>query len=309
MTILCIEGEAAANRWRNALRRELPNVDVRIWPDAGARDKVEMVLLWDELDVLAELPALRAAVILGAGVDHLFKPGVTFPNHLQVARLVDPSITSQMIEYVTLAVLARTRRWDEYRTLQRERRYEELPASVPADVTIGILGLGALGSACARTLGGIGYRVCGWGRTAREVEGVTCFHGADGLKDILGQSDILVCLLPLTADTRDILNSRLFAAMKDGAYLINAARGGHLVEPDLIAAIDGGKLAGATLDVQRSEPMKPDHPFWNHLGIKITPHIATLTSPDYCASQVAENYRRLKAGKPMVNAIDPGRQY
>ena len=309
MAILCIESEAAARRWRAALERAIPGADVLAWPEAGQRDDIEMVLLWDELDALASLPNLKAAVILGAGVDHLFRTGVAFPRHLQVARLVDPSITSQMIEYVTLAVLVRTRHWDRYRDLQQAKKYEEIPAAVPADVTIGILGLGVLGDAVARTLAGIGYRVLGWSRSQRRIDGVQCFSGGDGLTRIAGQSDILVCLLPLTSDTRDMLNTNLFARMKKGASLINAGRGGHLVEEDLLAAIETGQLAGATLDVQRTEPMPADHPFWHHPAIRITPHIATLTSPEFCAAQVAENYRRLKAGQPLANAIDPARQY
>ena len=309
MAILCIESAAAAARWRDALRREIPDLDVRIHPDSGRREEIEMVLLWDELDVLATLPNLKAAIILGAGVDHLFRPGVEFPKHLQVARLVDPSITGQMIEYVTLAVLARTRHWDRYRDQQREHRYEEIATSVPADVTVGILGLGALGAAVARTLAGIGYRVCGWSRSPRTIDGIECASGSDGLAAIAGQSDILVCLLPLTAETRDILNRSLFAKARRGAYLINAARGGHLVEEDLLAAIEAGELSGATLDVQRTEPMPPDHPFWDHPAIRITPHIATITSPEYCAAQVADNYRRMTSGAPLANRIDPTRQY
>lgn len=309
MTILCIESEATARRWRAALETAIPGLDVRAWPEAGRREDIEMVLLWDELDVLVSLPNLKAAVILGAGVDHLFRPGVVFPRHIQVARLVDPSITSQMIEFVTLAVLARTRHWDRYRDQQQAKKYEEIPAAVPADVTIGILGLGVLGEAVARTLAGIGYRVSGWSRSQRQIGGIRCLSGNDGLTPLANESDILVCLLPLTADTQDMLNKNLFARMKKGAYLINAARGGHLVEEDLLAAIEANQLSGAMLDVQRTEPMPDDHPFWHHPAIRITPHIATLTSPEFCAAQVAENYRRLKAGRPLANAIDPARQY
>jgi len=309
MTILCIESEATARRWRTALETAIPGLDVRAWPEAGRREDIEMVLLWDELDVLASLPNLKAAVILGAGVDHLFRPGVVFPRHIQVVRLVDPSITSQMIEFVTLAVLARTRHWDRYRDQQQAKKYEEIPTAVPADVTIGILGLGVLGEAVARTLAGIGYRVSGWSRSQRQIGGIRCLSGNDGLTALVNESDILVCLLPLTADTHDMLNKNLFARMKRGAYLINAARGGHLVEEDLLAAIEADQLSGAMLDVQRTEPMPADHPFWHHPAIRITPHIATLTSPEFCAAQVAENYRRLIAGRPLANAIDPARQY
>jgi len=309
MAILCIESEELAIRWQGALLRENSDLDIRLWPETGQRGDIDMVLLWDEIDYLADLPNLKAAVILGAGVDHLFGSDVPIPKHLQVVRLIDPSITSQMIEYVTIAVLTWTRHWDTYRDLQRARRYEELPAAVPADVTIGILGLGMLGAAVARSLASIGYRVCGWSRTAREVDGITCLNGTAGLPSLLEQSDIVVCLLPLTMDTERILNAQMFAGMKQGAYLINAARGGHLIEEDLIAAIDSGRLAGATLDVQRNEPMAPDDPLWDHPKIRITPHIATITSPEYSAPEVVENYRRLMAGEQLHNIIDVDRQY
>ncbi len=309
MAILCIEDDEIADRWRDALRRENAELDVRSWPEIGRAEDIDMVLLWDEFGCLGDLPNLKAAVILGAGVDHLFAPTVAIPEHLKIIRLIDPSITGQMIEYVTLCVVTWTRDWDDYRQFQRERRYEELPARVPADVTIGVLGLGRLGGAVAQTLAGIGYRVGGWSSSPRDLEGIECFSGEDGLTRLFQQSDIIVCLLPLTAETEGILNADLFNSAKEGAYLINAARGGHLVEEDLIIAVDSGRLSGATLDVQREEPMAPEHPFWDHPKIKITPHIATITSPEYAAPDVAENYRRLKVGEPLLNVIDVERQY
>ena len=158
-------------------------------------------------------------------------------------------------------------------------------------------------------LAAMGYRVCGWSRRARAMEGVSCFSGPGGLAAMAGGCDILVCLLPLTAETADILNGRLFDAMKPGAWLINAARGGHLVEADLLAGLDDGRLAGATLDVQRDEPMGADHPFWDHPKVVVTPHIASITSPEHSAAQVADNYARLRSGRALRHVVDVERRY
>lgn len=309
MAVLCIEDMMIAKRWRVALQAEIPDLDVRIWPDVGDPADIEMALFWDELEPLNQLPNLKIAVVLGAGADHLFEPELEIPERLSIVRLIDPSIIGQMVEYVVMTVTIQNRRWNDYQEMVGRKDYEELDAPVPCDVTIGVLGLGEIGKRAARSLAMIGYRVVGWSRSPRRIEGVTCFHGDDGLHRLLEASNVVVCLLPLTNATRNILNAGFFAAMKRGAYLINAARGGHLVESDLIAAIDSGHLSGATLDVQRSEPPSHDHPFWNHSKIVITPHIASITSPEHSAAPVAENYRRFRAGEPLLNVIDTRRQY
>ena len=314
MAILVIEEAEIAARWREALVGEDAELDVRVWPQAGRADEIEMALLWDELAPLAGLPSLKAVVVLGAGVDHLFAGAGAVPAGVRVVRLIDPSIAAQVVEYVAMAVTARVRRWDDYRAMQRRRACDELAVPVPGDVSIGVLGLGEIGGRAARVLAAMGYRVRGWSRRAREIEGVACFSGCEfdgpgGLAAMVGGCDIVICLLPLTAETADILDGRLFDAMKPGAWLINAARGGHLVEADLLAALDDGRLAGATLDVQREEPMGADHPFWDHPQVVVTPHIASTTWPEHSAGQVVDNYRRLRSGQALRHAVDVERRY
>lgn len=214
-----------------------------------------------------------------------------------------------MTEWVLLAVMTHTRRWDDYRELQRAHRYEELSVPVPGEVTVGILGLGTLGRRAAEVLTRVGFRVCGWSRSPKSIDSVRCHHGKDGLDALLAESDIVVCMLPLTDETNGLLSQRLFERMKPGAYLINAARGGHLVEDDLLSAVEGGQLSGATLDVQAQEPLPDDHPFWDHPRVRLTPHIATFSYPRFCAEAIAANYRRLLAGQPLHDVIDLNRQY
>ena len=309
MAILCIEEAEEAKRWQSALKRELPDADIRIWPDVGEPKDIRMVVLWDEVDQINALPNLQAAVILGAGIEHLLPHVESIPAAVKIIRLVDKSITSQMLEWVTLAVLTRTRFWDEYRDLQRHKRYEELVPPAPSEVTVGIMGLGVLGRETAQLLAAIGYTVMGWSRSAKMMDGIECFHGRDHLATMLSVCDIAICMLPLTRETEGLIDRNFFAAMKSGAYFINAARGAHVVEADLLDALESGDLSGATLDVHTEEPMSEEHPFWDHPKIKITPHIATFTFPRFCAAQVAENYRRLNAGTELLNVIDMSRQY
>ena len=309
MAILILEDIDEASSWKQALSIYLPKVDIRVSFDEGDPADINALIIWDNFAVLPSLINLRMLVVLGAGVDHLFESGVTIPKSVQVCRLVNPSITSQMVEWVTLAVLVQNRSWDEYRKLQRQKQYTELTVSHPSQTNIGILGLGTLGREVALTLKKIGYRVKGWSNSPKVIDQVQCFYGIDGLSSLLSEVDMLICMLPLTEQTRGILNSDLFAKLKTGTYLINAGRGAHLVEEDLLAAVDSGQISGATLDVQSIEPLPQDHPFWDHTQIKITPHIATVTFAEEGAEEVAENYVRLSSGKDLSNVIDLDRQY
>ena len=309
MAILILEDIDEASSWKQALSTYLPKVDIRVSLDEGDPADINALIIWDNFAVLPSLINLRMLAVLGAGVDHLFESGVTIPKSVQVCRLVNPSITSQMVEWVTLAVLVQNRSWDEYRKLQRQKQYTELTVSHPSQTNIGILGLGTLGREVALTLKKIGYRVKGWSNSPKVIDQVQCFYGIDGLSSLLSEVDMLICMLPLTEQTRGILNSDLFAKLKTGTYLINAGRGAHLVEEDLLAAVDSGQISGATLDVQSIEPLPQDHPFWDHTQIKITPHIATVTFAEEGAEEVAENYLRLSSGKDLSNVIDLDRQY
>ena len=311
MALLYMSDGTQGEEWRELMGAEIPGIDFRIHPDTGNPADIEMTLIWRyALDELKTFPNLKLIASLGAGVDHLVgEDRHHLPDGMPIVRLVDPYMTAQMTEWCLMAVLNHNRHWDAYRKLHGERNYEEIVARPPADLTIGILGLGELGCDLAAVLARVGYRVKGWSRSAKEIDGIACYHGADRLAEFLSHCDIVVCLLPLTAETTGILNARTFSQMKPGAYIVNAARGGHIVEPDLITAIDAGHIAGATLDVQQTEPMPDVHPFWYHPRIMTFPHVAAITIAHSCAPQIAENYRRMKDGRPYLNLVDLDRGY
>ncbi len=196
-----------------------------------------------------------------------------------------------------------------YEVLQAERRWRMLEAFDPAETTVGVLGLGALGGDTAEKLAALGFRVRGWSRAPREIAGIESFAGPGALAGMLGACDMVCCLLPLTGATRGILDAAAFAAMKPGAYLVNTARGEHVVEADLVAALDAGQLSGATLDVFAAEPLPAHSPLWDHPRVTVTPHVSAVTLARSCADQIADNYKRLLDGHPLINAVDPAREY
>ncbi|HEY1299971.1 MAG TPA: glyoxylate/hydroxypyruvate reductase A, partial [Stellaceae bacterium] len=197
----------------------------------------------------------------------------------------------------------------DYRAQQEGQVWRELDQKNAGERPVGILGFGEIGQAAARKLAALGFPVAGWTRRPREVDGFRTYSGAGGLAEILAGSEILVCLLPLTAETEGILCARTFAALPKGAGLVNAGRGAHLVEADLIPALDAGQLSAAALDVFREEPLPPEHPFWRHPRILVTPHIAGSTNPETAALIVLENIRRFEEGRPLLNRVDPARGY
>lgn len=310
MAMLYMSHWSDGDHWAELMRREIPDIDFRIHPEVGDPAEIETVLVWRyKLDELAGFPNLKLICSLGAGVDHLLGERDKLPAGVPICRLVDPSMNRQMAEWCLMAMLNHQRHWEAYRRHQRERRYEEIPARAPEHTTVGIMGLGVLGGHLARVCRTLGYHVRGWSRSAKQIEGISCFHGDDRLEDFLGACDFVVCLLPLTAQTDGILDARTLAWMKPGAYIVNGARGRHIVDADLIAAIDRGHIAGAAVDVQRVEPMPDDHPFWFHPRIVCFPHVAAITIAESVVPQIAENYRRMRAGRPLLNLVDLERGY
>lgn len=307
-TLLFRSPSDPAAAWITALRRHDPGLDIRVWPDTGAVEDIEYALIWASPDgFLHELPALRVVFSLGAGVDHLMGPEV--PEGVDLVRMVDPALTEGMIEYVIYQVLRRHRHMADYERQQSAAEWRIHPQARPGERRIGLLGLGELGGACARTLSGLGFDVAGWARSSHELPGVTAVSGDDGLDWLLGRSDIVICLLPLTETTRGILNGALFARMPPGSTLINAARGQHLVEEDLLIALGEGRPGHAVLDAFRDEPLPPDHVFWHHPHVTVTPHIASLTNPETSAEAVARGIRADRAGEPIPHRVDRGRGY
>lgn len=307
MAVLIIAPGLKVDWWAQELRKQNPALDVRLWPDAGAHEDIEYALAWKPpAGALAAYPKLKAVFSLGAGVDHLLVDP-DFPGHARISRVVDPYLTAGMVEYVVLHVLRYHKNQPALDAQQRERIWDDRAQELKQadERRIGILGLGELGAAAATALVALGFDVAGWSRSAREIAGVSCFHGEAGLNALLPRSDILVCLLPLTPATEGILCADLFARLPEGACLINAARGGHLIEEDLIPALASGQLDHATLDVFRTEPLPDTHPFWNHPRITVTPHNASITDPRSVARQIADGIAAVERGDALPNAVDP----
>jgi glyoxylate/hydroxypyruvate reductase A len=287
----------------------LPRHEIRYWPDIGDKSAIEYALVWQpEPGLLASLPNLKLIVGLGAGVDHLLRD-TALPRHLPIVRLVDPYMTDAMSEYVVLQVLRLHRQDLDYAAQQHARVWAERDQKNAAERAVGILGFGTLGQDAGTKLRSLGFNVAGWSRGQREVPGFHIFSGAAGFDALLARSEILVCLLPLTAETAGILNAATFARLPRGAGLVNAGRGAHLVEEDLIPALDSGQLSGAALDVFREEPLPPGHPFWRHPRIIVTPHIAAETHPPTAAPIIRDAIRCFEAGLPVANRVDLARGY
>jgi glyoxylate/hydroxypyruvate reductase A len=309
MSMLFLAPELNPRSWTKHLRRQDPDLDLRVWPEVGTREDVLFVLSWRHpLGELNTFPRLKCIASLGFGVDHILRDPA-LPAGVTVTRVVDAGMVEAMSAYLLTAVLTHIR---QFRLYHRDQARGIWKARIPKDhrrVRVGIMGLGHLGSDAARKLRGLGLPVFGWSRTAKRIEGVTALAGDEAREDFLARADILICLLPLTPATQGILNRRTFSALPAGAYLINAARGEHLVEEDLLAALDSGHLSGACLDVFRQEPLPESHPFWRHPLVTVTPHVASLTFPGAVAPQIVANYHRVRAGQPPLHAVDLSRGY
>ncbi len=309
MAILYCSTWSAPGPWREAFRALDPDIDFRVWPESGPVEEIDYALAWHHAPgSLMAYPRLKAIFSLGAGVEKLLRDR-ELPPGVPIIRMVDPALTAGMTEYVLLHVLRYHRRQPELEALQRRAEWVELENPPAWERRIGILGLGVLGSDAAAKLVGLGFQVAGWSRRPKEIVGVASFSGEAGLGPLLARSEILVCLLPLTGATQGILNARTLAQLPRGACLINAARGGHVVEGDLLAALDAGQIAHATLDVVSEEPLPAFHPFWRHPRVTLTPHVASLTWPPTAARHILTNIQACESGRPMSPVVDLEREY
>ena len=295
--------------WRERFAALLPELPIVTLGEPFDRRAVHYVASWKHPEgSLAGLPNLAAIFSLGAGVDHLFTDS-RLPQ-APIARVIDPDLTTRMSEYVVMHCLMQLRQQRRYERQQREKSWDDDRRQPAArEVRVGVMGLGELGQDAARKLQVIGFDVAGWSRSPKDLPGITCFDGRGGLDALLGRSRILICLLPLTPETDGILNANLFSKLPKGAFLINAARGGHMVEEDLIPALESGRLAHATLDVFREEPLPGDHPFWDHSQITVTPHNAAITDPRSVVIQILEDIGRHQRGEALSNQVDTGLGY
>ncbi len=259
--------------------------------------------------LLKSLTGLKAVLSLGAGVDG-FLGDPDFPADVPLVRFIDPTLSQEMAQYVVLHVLLHHRQQRLLDEAQRARQWRQtlLPRRT-SETRIGILGLGEIGNVCADHLLRLGFALSGWSRARRSLAGVRSYAGDEERDTFLAQSDVLVCLLPLTPETRGVLNARLFATLPKGAYVINVARGGHLVDDDLIQALDSGHLSGAALDVFHSEPLPPSSPLWSHPRIIVTPHVAAISDPAAGVQSVLDSIARLERGSVPAGLVDLHRGY
>lgn len=311
--LLAVTGWDVAE-WEAHLRALAPERDIRVWPDrVGDPADIAYACVWKAPPgVLATLPNLQAIFSLGAGVDHL-TADTSLPD-VPIVRIVDRDLTLRMTEYIVLHVLMIHRRQHLYDRQQRERVWRDHDQPAANDVAVGVMGLGALGGAAAKALQQIGFNVAGWSRTRRHIAGIASFHGPSGLDAFLARTEILVVLLPLTSATEGILNLDLFGKLRrsgalGGAHLINAGRGHLQIDDDIVAALDRGLLASATLDVFPVEPLPPGSPLWTHPRVTITPHNAATSNAKALTDNVMRQIARIEAGLALQHVVERRRGY
>ncbi|MDP9014981.1 MAG: glyoxylate/hydroxypyruvate reductase A [Pseudomonadota bacterium] len=298
----------SSEQWRKALAEHFEDLRFSTAADLGNPDEVDIAIVWTLPEGgLERFVNLRAILSLGAGINQLDPSRL--PPRVPLARLVDPSLTRTMVDYAKTAVYRYHRRFHEFERLSRRSEWKYIPPTLTRSTSIGLLGLGELGRAIAGALRAEGFDVRGWSRTPKHLDDIQTYTGGGGLAAMLAVSDIVINVLPLTDDTRHILCRELFSHFRKGACLINMGRGLHLVEADLLQAIDDDIIADATLDVATVEPIPLAHPFWDHPRILVTPHVAGFCMPDTASKAVADNIRRAMAGEPLLNQVDLTRGY
>jgi glyoxylate/hydroxypyruvate reductase len=306
MRITFYSPAAKAAPWLDGLRAALPGAVVEEWRP-GAPQADHAVVWSPPQQFFDEQPALKGIFNMGAGVDALLK--LRLPPGALLVRIDDGGMAVQMAEYVSYWVIRWFREFDAFAADIDRGTWSFRKPLLREDFPVGVMGLGVLGERVARTLTQFDLPVLGWSRTPKDIPGVRCHAGAAQFDEFLAGTRILVCLLPLTGETQDIMNARTLARLRPGGYVINVARGAHLVDADLIALLDNGHLAGAALDVFRTEPLPAEHPFWRHPKIAVTPHMSARTLRDESIAQISGKIRAFERGEPVPGVVDPKRGY
>nr|WP_315397294.1 glyoxylate/hydroxypyruvate reductase A [uncultured Duganella sp.] len=310
MRILLHRADGKTEPWIKDFSKFLPGAEFEIWHAGEASQPCDYAVVWSPPEaMLPELAQVKAIFNTGAGVDALLRFGDAIPRTVPIIRLGDAGMAAQMAEYVTYAVLRYFRRFDEYEAQARAGLWAPLPQHPRGDFAIGVLGMGVLGTRVLEALAPFGFPLRGWSRGEKHMPGVQCYHGAEGLDTFLRGSRVLVCMLPLTPETSNLIDRTNMGKLPAGAYIINVARGAHIAEPDLLSLIKSGHIAAATLDVFRNEPLPAQHPFWQEPRITITPHISALTLRRESVQQIAEKIRKLEKGEPVADIVDRNQGY
>ncbi|MEO8721974.1 MAG: glyoxylate/hydroxypyruvate reductase A [Sphingobium sp.] len=308
MTLLYTSDPARGVVWRDIFGAEAADIGFADTDDMPDLEMIRYLAAWNPpADLIARLPALEVLFSIGAGIDQFDMSAL--PLSVRIVRMIEPGIAAGMMEYATMAVLALHRNLIDYGLAQREGRWAPIKLVQANERRVGVMGLGNLGEAVLRALAPFGFTLSGWSRSQHTIPDVECHAGEDALPEFLAACDILICLLPLTERTRGILCRDTLSRLPRGAGLINAARGGHLVNDDLLALLDEGQLSGAVLDVTDPEPLPPGHAFWFHPRILLTPHVASMTRADSAAHALIANIRRHQADTPMHGEVPRERGY
>ena len=308
MSILVVRQDEKISDWVSALQQCDPEIPIIDYRDSHQPSDVKMMLVWKQPQgIFSTYPNLECVSSMGAGVDFIFEDP-SYRKQIPMTRVVDPLLVSDMEEFVSAQIYNYLKGLHIYTGNMQQALWEQKPYLRKSDVSIGILGLGVLGSATAMSLSKQGFKVQGWSQSQKIIEGVSCYDGT-ALDVFLSQSDILVNLLPLTPQTRGILNANLFSKLPKGSFLIQVARGPHLEEKDLLEALDQGQISGAALDVFSQEPLDKNHPFWTHKKVLITPHCASISAHSSVAPQIIDNYKRLLKAQTLLNQVDTVKGY
>ena len=309
MAIVVIRQDNKIELWKNALQKADSSLKVYSYLESHPKDEITMAVIWKHpTGTLANYPNLKCIASAGAGVDYIFEDN-TRPKNVPITRIVDPFLAGDMSEHVLSVLLAYLKNLNIYKLDQVAHVWEPKSYLRIKDVTVGILGLGELGSLTASDLTRFGFKVQGWSRSKKNIEGIRTFFGADEQQEFLKTTNVLVCLLPLTGATEGILNKEKLSQLPKDAYVINVARGGHLVDEDLIELLDSNHLSGACLDVYHTEPLPKTHPFWDHKRVHMTPHYASVSDTNSVIPQIIENYKRLNSGEKLQNLVDSDKGY
>jgi glyoxylate/hydroxypyruvate reductase A len=309
MAIVIIRQDKKIDLWKNALLRANPELKVYSYLEEHPKEDIVMALIWKHPEgSLSGYPNLKCIASAGAGVDYIFEDA-TAPKHVPITRVVDPYLASDMSEHVLAVILAHLKNLNRYKLQQINNIWKPRDYKRIKDVTVGILGLGELGALTALDLVRTGFEVQGWSRSKKNIGDVNTFAGTNELSGFLNTTDILVCLLPLTPETKGFINTELLAQLPKDAYVINVARGGHVVDADLLEQLDAEHISGACLDVYHQEPLATSHPFWQHKKVHMTPHYASVSDTNSVIPQILENYQNLREDYKLLNEVDREKGY
>lgn len=308
MSVAIIFNQKPIDDWFDKLAELLPETKVEIYPEIENPNDVEFIVTWKpHVGYVNEFPNLKVVQSVGAGIDHLLHTPI--PSTINITRIVDPALKHDMFEHVLTCVLTSIKNILPYYKAQLEKNWQPTSYKTIAETTVTILGLGEIGNDVATKFVNLGFTVKGWSNSSKNIEGVESFSGLNELENAISQTDFIINILPLTAQTEGILNEQFFEFCSDNTVLINVGRGGHLVENDLLTAIKNNKIKEAYLDVFIEEPLSENHPFWTNSQVYVTPHIASMTNANTALEQVADNYKRMKNEETLLNQVSMERGY